>query len=141
MVKIFGIPLNHYNQQRIRGTDCDIVLKEDGNIVKCVEPDMQIFQQILCERCKCFTCKLSVDSSHLGILLTDLCKAFDCFPHQLIICKLRACGLAPGSCKLIMSYFTISNQRVKVGNCKSECLHVNRKGYPARLYSTFSKMI
>ncbi len=75
-------------------------------------------------------CKLAIDSSHVyGIILTDISKAFDCLPYKLVICKLRAYGLGPDSCKFIMSYFTNRKQRVKVGNCKSEWLSTE-KGAP-----------
>ncbi len=75
-------------------------------------------------------CKGAIDSSHVyGILLTDLSKAFDCLPYQLVICKLRAYEFDPSSCKPIMSYFTNRKQRVKVGNCKTEWLSTE-KGAP-----------
>ena len=63
-------------------------------------------------------CKLAIDSNHVyGILLTDLFKALDCLPYQLV-----AYGLNSDSCKLLMSYFANRKQRVKVGNGKSEWL-------------------
>ncbi len=32
-------------------------------------------------------CKLAIDSNHVyGVLLTDLSKAFDCLPYQLMVC-------------------------------------------------------
>ncbi len=72
-------------------------------------------------------CKLAIDTSHVyGILLTDLSKAFDCLPYKLANCKLRGYGLSPDSCKFIMSYFTNRKQRVKVGNCKSEWLSIEK---------------
>ena len=34
-------------------------------------------------------CKLAIDSNQVyGVLLTDLSKAFDCLPYQLVVCKL-----------------------------------------------------
>ena len=39
-----------------------------------------------------------------GALLTDLSKAFDCLPHDLLVCKMYAYGLSEASCKLIASH-------------------------------------
>ena len=49
-----------------------------------------------------------------GALLTDLSKAFDCIPHDLIIAKLEAYGLEIGALRLIHSYLIKRKQRVKV---------------------------
>ena len=40
-----------------------------------------------------------------GALWTDLFKAFDCFPHDLIIAKLQAYGFHIDALKLIHDYF------------------------------------
>ena len=39
-----------------------------------------------------------------GALLTDLSKAFDCIPHDLIIAKLEAYGFHIDALKLIHNY-------------------------------------
>ena len=39
-----------------------------------------------------------------GALLTDLSKAFDCIPHDLIIAKLEACGFHIDALKLVHKY-------------------------------------
>ena len=39
-----------------------------------------------------------------GALLTDLSKAFDCLPHELLIAKLDAYGFDKNSLKVIHSY-------------------------------------
>ena len=54
-----------------------------------------------------------------GALLTDLSKAFDCIPHNLIISKLEAYGLEIGAQRLIHAYLINRKQRVKVNEAYS----------------------
>ena len=61
--------------------------------------------------------KESLDKNEsYGALLTDLSKAFDCLPHDLIIAKLNAFGFDSISLKCIYNYLTDRRQRVKVEN-------------------------
>ena len=61
--------------------------------------------------------KKSVDNGGAcGALLTDLSKAFDCQPHELLIAKLDAYGFDKSSLKLIHSYLSNRKQRVKVND-------------------------
>ena len=54
--------------------------------------------------------KKSVDNGGpFGALLTDLSKAFDCLPHELLIAKPDAYGFDKSSSKLIHSY--LSNRK------------------------------
>ena len=46
-------------------------------------------------------------------LLTDLSKAFDCLPHDLIIAKLHAYGFDKASLRLMHSYLTDSIRESK----------------------------
>ena len=55
-----------------------------------------------------------------GALLTDLFKAFDCLPHELLIAKLHAYEVDIPSLKQLHSYLTKRKQRVKLnGTYKS----------------------
>ena len=54
-----------------------------------------------------------------GALLTDLSKAFDCLPHELIIAKLYAYGVDMPSLKLINSYIYLKKQRIKINDAYS----------------------
>ena len=59
-----------------------------------------------------------------GTLITDLCKAFDCLPHDLIVAKLHAYGFSIESLKLINSYLTERKQRVKMNDQFSSWLDI-----------------
>ena len=49
--------------------------------------------------------KSAIDSGKsFGALLTDLSKAFDCFPHELLLAKLNAYGFSLSALRLICSY-------------------------------------
>lgn len=59
--------------------------------------------------------KLSLEARcHVGAVLMDLSKAFDCLPHQLIIAKLRAYGMNSNSAALMWSYLSNHFQQVKL---------------------------
>ena len=54
-----------------------------------------------------------------GALLTDLSKAFDCLPHDLLIAKLHAYGFDMQSLKFMSAYLINRKQRVKINNSYS----------------------
>ena len=56
----------------------------------------------------------TVEFLEYAVLLTDLSKAFDCLPHDLIIAKLHAYGFDKASLRLMHSYLTDRYQRVKI---------------------------
>ena len=62
-------------------------------------------------------CKKALDQrKEYGVLLTDLYKAFDYLPHDLIVAKLRAYGFSIESLKLINSYSAEHKQSVKIND-------------------------
>jgi hypothetical protein len=50
----------------------------------------------------------------VGGVLTDLSKAFDCLPHDLLIAKLHAYGFDKSALNFVHSYLTERTQRTKV---------------------------
>ena len=63
--------------------------------------------------------KIVDDGGVFGALLTDLSKAFDCIPHDLIIAKLKAYSFHIDALKLIHDYLSNRKQRVKVNDTYS----------------------
>ena len=51
-----------------------------------------------------------------GALLTDLSKAFDCLPHDLLLAKLHGYGIDLKSLKVLSNYLTRRKKRVRIGN-------------------------
>ena len=69
--------------------------------------------------------KITLDQGNeYGAFLTDLSKAFDCIPHDLIVQKLYAYGFSIESLKLINSYLTERKQRVKMNDQFSSWLDI-----------------
>ena len=54
----------------------------------------------------------------VGAVMTDLSKAFDCIPHDLLIAKLEAYGLGEKALSYIYSYLTNRNQSVRINDKK-----------------------
>ena len=58
-------------------------------------------------------------SGAFAVLLTDLSKAFNCLPHELLITKPHAYWVDIPSLKLLHSYLTKRKQRVKLNGTYS----------------------
>ena len=64
--------------------------------------------------------RISLDAGGaFGALLTDLSKAFDCLPHELLIAQLHAYVVDILSLKLLHSYLTKRKQKVKLNGTYS----------------------
>ena len=74
--------------------------------------------------------KKALDNNQcVGTLLMDLSKAFDCVPHGLLLCKLKAYGLSDNACRFMGTYLSGRKQRVKIDGTRSEW-HKISKGIP-----------
>ena len=64
--------------------------------------------------------KESVDQGHVfGALLTDLSKAFDCFPDDLLIAKLNAYGFDNNAVRFVYDCLTSCKQKTKISGTYS----------------------
>ena len=61
---------------------------------------------------------------HFSALLTDLSKAFDCLPHDLLIAKLDAYGFKNDALYLIFNYLNNRKQRVKINSSFSSVQNI-----------------
>ena len=57
-------------------------------------------------------------------VLTDLSKAFDCIPHNLLVAKLSAYGFDTKSLMFISTYLKSRKQRTSIGSAFSDYLNL-----------------
>ena len=53
---------------------------------------------------------------YVAAVLTDLSKAFDCLPRDILLCKLSAYDLSSRAVQLMASYLSNRKQSIKIGN-------------------------
>jgi hypothetical protein len=65
----------------------------------------------------------------VAAILVDLSKAFDCLPHDILLCKLSAYGLSQKSVELLRNYLTGRKQQIKLQGDLSSWADI-QKGVP-----------
>ena len=74
--------------------------------------------------------KCALDNNeYVAAILMDLLKAFDCLPHNILLCKLSSYGLTENATKLMESYLSDHTQQIKIGNVVSSWAEI-QKGVP-----------
>ena len=69
------------------------------------------------------------ENQYVAAILMDLSKAFDCLPHDILLCKLSAYGLSPKSVELLRNYLTGRKQQIKLQGDLSSWADI-QKGVP-----------
>ena len=64
--------------------------------------------------------KISDDGNDVDIIYLDFCKAFDCVPHQRLLSKLKAYGIAGSVLNWITDFLSSRRQRVNVKGSYSD---------------------
>ena len=76
------------------------------------------------------TCKKCLDSDGvIEMVLTDLSKAYDCLPYDLLVAKLHAYDFSLSSLKMIYGYLTSRKQPIKIKSTYSSWLD-SKSGVP-----------
>ena len=70
-------------------------------------------------------CRLHLDKNYfVGTVMTDLSKAFDCIPHDLLIAKLGAYGFDNYTSRYLYAYLKNRKQCFKINNSYSDLLDI-----------------
>lgn len=100
-----------------------------------------IFDNFLCAFRKGHGCQTTIlrlledwkyaldNNEYVAAILMDLSKAFDCLPHNILLCKLSSYGVTENANKLIESYLSERKQQIKIGNVVSGWAEI-KKGVP-----------
>ena len=70
-------------------------------------------------------------SDFVGTILMDLSKAYDCFPHDLLVAKFEAYGIGKTGLNLIHNYLSNRKQRTKINSSYSDWYDIV-KGVPVK---------
>ena len=71
--------------------------------------------------------KCALDNKeYVAAILMDLSKAFDCLPHNILLCKLSSYGLSENATKLMESYLSGRKQQIKIGNVVSSWAEIQK---------------
>ena len=65
-------------------------------------------------------------SGFVGTILTDLSKAYDCLPHDLLVAKFEAYGMYKTGLNLIHNYLSNRKQRTKINSSYSDWYDIVR---------------
>ena len=83
---------------------CDLVVTCQSTLLRIIEDWKQALDE----------------NKYVAAILMDLSKAFDYLPHDLLLLKLKACGVSENAIKLLKSYLTNRKQCVKLGTFISD---------------------
>ena len=70
----------------------------------------------------------------LGLLLTNLSKAFDCLSHERLLAKLHAYGFSSAALRLIHSYLANRKHRTKANSSYSSWEEIGPRIYNIRTF-------
>ena len=77
--------------------------------------------------------KVTVDCKEtVGILSTDMSKAFDSLHSALMLNKLKGYGFTEDALSLVRSYFEDRQCRIKLGSIKVKRVERRQEGLPSR---------
>ena len=71
--------------------------------------------------------KYALDNNeYVAVIVMDLSKAFECLPHNILLCKLSSYDLSENAIKLLESYPSDRKQQIKIGNVVSSWVEIKK---------------